>query len=52
MIGFLADLHSLQDQIIAAWQERAVMLSMDEQKRLRDEIRATSALLDALTLGS
>ena len=40
-----ADLKTLRNRIIAAWQERAIMLSSEEQRDLRDEIERTCDLL-------
>jgi uncharacterized protein YukE len=48
----LADLRSLRQTIIVAWQERAVMLSSWEQKALRDKIKRTCELLTHLTSSS
>jgi hypothetical protein len=40
-----ADLKTLRNRIVAAWQERAIMLSSEEQRDLRDEIQRTCELL-------
>lgn len=40
-----ADLERLRNRIVAAWQERALMLSSEEQRELRDEIQRTCELL-------
>jgi uncharacterized protein YukE len=47
----LADLRGLRRQIIDAWQERAVILTPEEQRALRDEIEHTCELLTTLTSG-
>ena len=44
-------LDALRASVIEAWQTRAVMLTLDEQRALRDEIRETCALLMNLTGG-
>lgn len=38
----LADLQTLRGKIVAAWQERGVVLTPEEQEELRDEIRVTA----------
>jgi len=43
------DLRSLRRTICEAWQERAVTLTREEQRELRDEIKDTCALLTDLT---
>ncbi|MBV8688236.1 MAG: hypothetical protein JOZ90_08590 [Alphaproteobacteria bacterium] len=48
----LSDLRRLRERIITAWFERGVMLTLDEQARLRDEIRQTCSLLTDLTASS
>ncbi len=45
----LADLRFLRRKIIDAWQERAVVLTREEQEELRKEIQHTCALLADLT---
>jgi len=45
----LRDLRRLRDAIVAAWEERGVMLSRDERRELRQEIRETCDLLTQLT---
>lgn len=45
----LGDLRQLRERIVTAWFERGVMLTRDEQGRLRDEIRQTCSLLADLT---
>jgi hypothetical protein len=45
----LNNLRKLREELINAWFERGVMLTPDEQVRLRDEIRQTCALLSDLT---
>ena len=48
----LGDLSALRNKIAKAWQERGVMLTPDEQKKLRDEIKATCNFLTDLTISS
>jgi len=45
----LADLRRLREELVAAWLERAVILTREEQDMLRDEIRETCELLTTLT---
>ena len=45
----LADLKALRRSIISAWQERGIMLTPEQQRELRDEIRETCELLMSLT---
>jgi hypothetical protein len=45
----LADLRMLRRKVIDAWMERAVTLTADEQRQLRDEIADTCSLLTTLT---
>jgi hypothetical protein len=45
----LQNLHFLRDQVVAAWQERAVMLTKDEQDVLYREIKLTCEFLGDLT---
>jgi hypothetical protein len=45
----LTDIRVLRRTIVDAWQERAVTLTREEQRDLRDEIRSTCALLMDLT---
>jgi uncharacterized protein YukE len=44
----LAELRALRRTVVDAWQARAVVLSRDEQRKLRDEIRKTCDLLGTL----
>lgn len=44
-----ADLRSLRLRVTSAWQERAVMLTPDEQQDLRAEIHDLCQYLKALT---
>ena len=46
------DLHSLRRHVIDAWQARAVLLTDEERRNLRDEIMETCALLKELTAES
>ncbi len=48
----LRDLHVLRNKIIEAWRERAVILTPEEQRELRGEIRRTCSLLTDLTFGA
>ena len=48
----LAGLESLRQTVVTAWQERAVVLTKDEQRRLREEIRRTCDLLGTLISGT
>lgn len=48
----LADLRALRSKIVAAWQERGVVLAHEEQQELRDEIKTTCDLLTGLTASS
>ncbi len=48
----LANIAELTRAVLAAWQERAVILTPEEQRRLRDEIVATASLLRDLTLSA
>jgi uncharacterized protein YukE len=50
--SILGDLNALRNKIADAWQERGVMLTPDEQKKLRDEIKATCNFLTDLTISS
>ena len=45
----LAELRELRERLIAAWRERAVMLTREEQDRLLEEIKDSCALLTDLT---
>ena len=45
----LADFRNLRERFITAWKERAVMLTREEQERLRQEIADTCTLLTELT---
>ena len=42
-------LRAMKRGVIDAWKERAVVLTREEQRRLRDEIRDTCELLQNLT---
>ena len=44
----LASLAELRNNLISAWRERAVMLTRDEQERLKREIADTCSLLTEL----
>ena len=44
----LSELESLRHTIVNAWRERAIILTKDEQQRLREEIRRTCDLLGTL----
>lgn len=41
-------LRALRGSVVDAWQARAVVLSKEEQRELRDEIRKTCDLLTSL----
>jgi hypothetical protein len=41
---------SLRDELVTAWQERAVVLSKLGQERLYDEIKKTCELLSGMTM--
>lgn len=45
----LLNLHALSDQIVTAWQERAIVLTAEEQAMLRREIHKTCKMLTNLT---
>jgi hypothetical protein len=45
----VVEISGLRTRLISAWRERAVMLTPEEQKRLRQEIKDTCALLTELT---
>ena len=45
----LTNLRALRNQILAAWGERGVVLSREEQARLHAEIKQTCELLMDLT---
>ena len=45
----LAKLSALRRAVLEAWSERAVILTREEQARLREEIRDTCDLLSDLT---
>jgi hypothetical protein len=47
--AILHNLHALRDQILTAWGERAVVLTREEQARLRDEIHKTCEMLTTIT---
>ena len=42
------DLHTLRGNLVDAWQARAVILTPEERRQLRDEIRQTCSLLEDL----
>jgi hypothetical protein len=44
-----AELRVLQSKIVDAWQERAVILTREEQQELKAEIARTCSLLTHLT---
>ena len=44
------DLHTLRRHVMNAWQARGVLLTAEERRELRDEIRETCALLEELTV--
>ncbi len=46
--ALLGDLVELRGHLISAWRERAVMLTKEEQARLKDEIADTCTLLTEL----
>ena len=48
MVKALADLHSLQRQVVDAWKARAVLFTPEERRALRHEIRETCAILEEL----
>lgn len=45
----LAELRTLRQRVIDAWEERGVILTREEQGRLREEIEDTCRLLTELT---
>jgi hypothetical protein len=45
----LTDLRMLRRHIVDAWQERGVILTREEQRELRDEIKLTCEILAGLT---
>ena len=45
----LTHLRSLRSSMLTAWQERAVILSREEQQELKDEINRTCELLTSVT---
>ena len=47
--AILQNLRTLRDQIVIAWNERAVVLSRDEQAELHAEIKQTCEFLTDLT---
>lgn len=47
----LADLRALRQSVVVAWQERAVILSREEQLQLTAEIKRTCEILTDLTAG-
>lgn len=46
----IRNLHSLRNQIVTAWRERAVIFSEEEQAQLHAEIRQTCEFLKDLTM--
>lgn len=48
----LANMKALRQHIIDAWQARGVVLTVEEQRELRAEIKQTCELLTALTASS
>lgn len=47
--AILQKLQALSNQVVTAWQERAVILTMEEQSMLRREIHKTCEMLTNLT---
>lgn len=47
--SILSNLRALRDQIVIAWNERAVILSRDERAALHREIKGTCEFLTDLT---
>ena len=47
--SILENLRLLREQIVTAWQERAVILSKEERQALTAEIRQTCQFLEDLT---
>lgn len=47
--AILQNLQALSDQLVTAWQERAVVLTIEEQSMLRREIHKTCEMLSNLT---
>lgn len=45
----LRDLREHRERLILAWRERGVMLTREEQDRLREEITETCQLLSGLS---
>ena len=45
----VADIRALRKKVIDAWQSRAVLLTPDERRALREEIRETCSLIIELT---
>ena len=48
----LTDIADLRSAVIAAWQDRAVLFTPEDQRRLRDEVAALASLLHDLTLNA
>lgn len=48
----LNDLHEFRLHIIQGWQARAVLLTPEERRELRDAIRETCELLEEITATS
>ena len=48
----LTSVRALRRGVVEAWQSRSVLLTREEQRQLRDEIRDTCALLTDLTSGA
>jgi phosphoribosylformylglycinamidine (FGAM) synthase PurS component len=47
--AILQNLRALSDQVVTAWQERAVVLTIEEQSMLRREIHSACEMLSNLT---
>ena len=45
----LAELRTMRNRMVTAWQKRGVTLLREEQERLRQEIADTCAMLTELT---
>lgn len=46
----IQSLHSLRNQIVTAWRERAIVLSDEEQAQLHAEVQRTCEFLKDLTM--
>jgi hypothetical protein len=46
----LNDLHELRRHVVEGWQSRAVLLTLEERRELRDAIRETCELLEEITV--